>query len=128
MKSEIIFNLIKNFFIGGFTIATTSYLATYLSPLLGAIFWSYPLTILPSIFFMKGEKKSNKTISKFLLGTTFALLLLILVTFLLSHHISESKENESLWIPIGKATLGFIFGAFIYYSIIKIFKLEKYFM
>jgi hypothetical protein len=65
MKSEIILNLINNFFVGGFTIATTSYLATYLSPLLGAIFWSYPLTILPSIFFMKGEKKSNKTISKF---------------------------------------------------------------
>lgn len=47
MKSELILNLIKNFIVGGFTIATTSYLATYLSPLLGAIFWSYPLTILP---------------------------------------------------------------------------------
>ena len=83
MKSELILNLIKNFIVGGFTIATTSYLATYLSPLLGAIFWSYPLTILPSIFFMKSEKKSNKTIAKFLLGTTFALFLLMLVTFLL---------------------------------------------
>lgn len=77
---------------------------------------------------MKSEKKSNKTIAKFLLGTTFALFLLMLVTFLLSHHISETKENESLWIPIGKATLGFIFGSFVYYFIIKIFKLEKYFI
>ena len=72
MKSEIIVNLIKNFLIGGFTIATTNYLATYLTPLLQPIFWWYPLTILPSIFFIKYEKKCNKTISKFLLGTTFA--------------------------------------------------------
>ena len=128
MNQSIITNLFKNFMIGGFTIASTSYLATFLNPLLGAIFWSYPLTILPSIFFMKQQNKNNKIISKFLLSTTFALILLMLVTFLLSHHISNTKDNDSLWVPIGKSTLGFIIGALVYYGIIKLFKLEKYFM
>ena len=77
---------------------------------------------------MKQQNKNNKIISKFLLSTTFALILLMLVTFLLSHHISNTKDNDSLWVPIGKSTLGFIIGALVYYGIIKLFKLEKYFM
>ena len=121
-------DLIQNFAIGGASVAATSYLGTFMSPLAGAIFWSYPITILPTIFFMKQQKKTNGDIGKFLFSTTFALFLLMGITLLLSHLIKNSPKGESLWVPIGKSTIGFIVGGSLYFAIIKIFKLEKYFM
>lgn len=126
--NKVVKDLIQNFGIGGASVATTSYLGTFLSPLAGAIFWSYPITILPTIFFMKQQKKTNNDIGKFLFSTTFALLLLMGVTLLLSYLIKNSPNGESLWGPVRKSTIGFVVGGAIYYSIIKLFKLEKYFM
>ena len=126
--NKVVKDLIQNFVIGGASVATTSYLGTFLSPLAGAIFWSYPITILPTIFFMKQQKKTNNDIGKFLFSTTFALLLLMGVTLMLSYLIKNSPNGESLWGPVGKSTIGFVVGGAIYYSIIKLFKLEKYFM
>ena len=126
--NKVVKDLIQNFGIGGASVAITSYLGTFLSPLAGAIFWSYPITILPTIFFMKQQNKTNNDIGKFLFSTTFALFLLMGVTLLLSYLIKNSPDGESLWVPVGKSTIGFVVGGAIYYSIIKLFKLEKYFM
>lgn len=120
--------MVVNFVLGGAAVATTSYLGTFLSPLAGAIFWAYPITILPTVFFMRQQNKPNSVISKFLLGTTFALILLMGVTFLLSYTIARALPAESLTIPVLKSTVGFLIGGGAYYSIIKIFNLEKYFM
>jgi len=49
------------------------------------------------------------------------------VTLLLSHLIKNILK-ESLWVPVGKSTIGFVIGIAIYYSIIKLFELENYFM
>ena len=119
--------MVVNFALGGAAVAATSYLGTFLSPLAGAIFWAYPITILPTIFFMRQQKKSNSTISKFLLGTTFALILLMGVTYLLSYTIARASPAESLWIPVLKSTVGFLIGGALYYLIIKLFGLGKYF-
>ena len=126
--STVIYNLLQNFVIGGLAVAITSYLGTFLSPLAGAIFWAYPITILPSIFFMKENGKNNKEIGKFLFSTTFALILLMAVTLALSYLIKNAPEKQSLWIAVGKSTGVFLLGSAIYFGIIKAFKLQKYFM
>lgn len=128
MDKNVLKNIIQNFLIGGACVAMTSYLGTFLSPLAGAIFWAYPITILPSIFFMRQQKKPNDFIAKFLFSTTFALILLMGVTLLLSYIIRHAPASQSLWVAVGKSTIGFLIGAVTYYLIIKAFGLEKYFM
>ena len=128
MSAHVIRDVIQKFLIGGAAVATTSYLGTFLSPLAGAIFWAYPITILPTIFFMRQQGKKNAFIAKFLLSTTFALILLMGVTFLLSYAVRHSPDTQSLWIPVLKSTGGFAAGAVLYYLIIVGFGLRKYFM
>ena len=128
MVNKVVRDMAVNFALGGAAVAATSYLGTFLSPLAGAIFWAYPITILPTIFFMRQQRKSNSLISKFLLGTTFALILLMGVAYLLSYTIARASPAESLWIPVLKSTVGFLIGAGVYFVIIKLFGLEKYFM
>lgn len=81
--------LLQNFLLGGTVIAITSYLATFMNPVMGAIFWSYPISILPSIYYMKTNGKNNKYIAKFLFSTTFALILLMLTTFAISYYLKK---------------------------------------
>lgn len=128
MDKHIITNIIQNFILGGAAVAFTSYLGTFLNPLAGAIFWAYPITILPTIFFMKKQNKPNKYISKFLFSTTFALILLMGVTLLLSYLIGHAPVGQSLWVSVRKSIYGFLIGAISYYVIIKVLNLEKYFM
>ena len=126
--SKVLKNIIQNFIIGGFSVALTSYMGTFLNPLAGAIMWAYPITIIPSIFFMREQGKSNSYIAKFLFSTTFSLLLLLGVTLLLSNIIKNSPEKQSLWIAVAKSSIGFFIGAILYYLVIRVLNLEKYFM
>ena len=40
--------IIFNFLLGGTSVAGTSILGNFMNPLAGAIFWAYPITIIPS--------------------------------------------------------------------------------
>ena len=120
--------IVINFLLGGLAVAGTSVIGSYMNPLAGAIFWSYPITIIPSVFFMRDNKKSNEYISKFLFSTTFALSLLALTTIALSYFIKHTENGTSLWIPIGKTTLVYMAGASLFYLIIRVAGLEQYFM
>ena len=126
MKS-IIYSLIQNFLLGGFIVASISYIGTFMDPLLGAIWWSFPLSILPTLFFMKKQGKTNKYISKFALSTTYALVLLVLSTGFLSYFIKINTTN-SLWSPIGKTVIVWLISSIIFFGTIKYFKLEDRFM
>ena len=126
MKS-IVYSLIKNFLLGGFIVASISYIGTFMDPLLGAIWWSFPLSILPTLFFMKKHGKSNNYISKFALSTTYALVLLVLSTGFLAYFIKKNTNN-SLWSPIGKTVMVWLLSSIFFFGIIKYFKLENKFM
>ena len=63
-----------NFILGGTSVAGTSVLGNYMNPLIGAIFWAFPITIIPSLFFMRENGKDNVYLAKFLLSTTFGLI------------------------------------------------------
>ena len=62
--SSILYSLIQNFIIGGSIIASISYLGTFFDPLIGAIWWSFPISLLPTLFFMKKHGKDDKYIAK----------------------------------------------------------------
>ena len=65
-----LFDLIQNFFIGGAIVASISYLANFVSPLVAAIWWAFPLSLIPSMYYMHRQGRSNKKISQFVLATT----------------------------------------------------------
>jgi len=128
VSHNLVINLVENFFLGGSAIALTSYLGTFFNPLIGAIFWSYPITILPTVYFMKKNKKDNQYIAKFLLSTTFALGLLIAVTFFMSYFIKNTKQDTSMFIPMAKASAIWLILGLVFYFGIKYTNLQKYFM
>ena len=120
-------DLIQNFLIGGFIVTSVSYIGTFMSPLLGAIWWSFPLSLLPSIYFMHQQNKNNQYISEFALSTTFALLLLFISTYALSYFIKHEPNNE-IFYPILKTAAVWIVLSIVFYLIVERFGLTKYFM
>jgi len=120
-----LFDLIQNFFIGGALVASISYLATFVSPLLAAIWWAFPLSLIPSMYYMHTQGRSNRNISQFVLATTYALGVLFFTTLAMGKFYEDEKTN--FWLPMVK---GFgvwaILGA-IYYAIVKHFNLDSNF-
>jgi len=123
----IIKDLIRNFIIGGLVISSVSYLATFMSPIIGAIWWSFPLSLLPSIYFMHKLGKNNDYVAEFALSTTYALVLLMATTYALSKFIKDDKEG-GIWWPIFKATLVWLVLSAIFYFIVQSLGLKKYFI
>ena len=125
-KAGVAYGVLKSFLMGGTITAIISILTMYLSPLVSAIIWAYPVTLIPTIFFMKSQGKGNTTIAKFLLSATFALVVLMATTFMLSYDIEHASFSESLLIPVAESTVGFVVGGLIYYVIVKALGLDKY--
>jgi len=118
-------NLITNFFIGGFVTSSISYSGTFLSPMAAAIWWAFPISLLPSMYYMHQQGKSNSYIAEFTLTTTYALIILFFTTMALGYFFKW--EKNSFWFPILKSVGVFLVLSIIYYIIIKTFGLEKYF-
>jgi hypothetical protein len=75
---------------------------------------------------MKQNGKSNQYISKFLLSTTFALILLVLCTFLISYYLKDS--SDSIVPAIAKATVWWAVCSAIFYILIINSPYKKSFM
>ena len=125
-SNDIIPQLLKNFVLGGLTIASVSYMATFLNPMLASMWWSYPISIIPVIYFMKENKISNSHISKFLLGITVVSILTILCCYLLSYFIKNSKDG--LLEPIVLSSFFWIIGCVLFYTVVKYGGYTDYFI
>ena len=125
-SSDLIPQLFKNFILGGLTIASVSYMATFLDPILAAIWWSYPISIIPVIYFMKQNKVTNIHISKFLLGITVVSILTFVSCYLLSYFIKNSKTG--LLYPIIKSSLWWMFSCALFYVLVKYTGYTSYFI
>jgi hypothetical protein len=119
--------LFRNFLIGGTIISSVSYLTTFVNPLIASIWWSYPISILPPIYFMKANGKTNEQIYKFLLSITFVLIISFGYVYLLSYYIKNSKSKE-LTMPILKSTGWWIAGSAMFYLGITKGGYKKYFV
>ena len=125
-STDIIPQLFKNFVLGGLTIASVSYMATFLNPILAAIWWSYPISIIPVIYFMKQNRVTNAHISRFLLGITVVSILTFISCYLLSYFIKNSKTG--LLEPIVKSSLWWIFSCALFYALVKYGGYTEYFI
>jgi hypothetical protein len=76
---------------------------------------------------MKKHGKNDKYIARFTVSTTYALVLLVLSTAVLSVFIKNNKSN-SLWLPILKTSGVWLVASIIFFGSIKYFKLEDKFM
>jgi len=128
MHKSIVFNMTKNFFMGGVIVSVVSLVGTFFNPLLGAIVWSFPASLIPTLYFMKAEKKSNKYLSQFALSSSYGIGLLLAGTLLLSYFLKHSPEKEHLLIPISKMAGGWVVCAILFYVFVKYFHLETRFM
>jgi len=118
-------SLITNFLIGGFVTSSISYSGTFLSPMAAAVWWAFPVSLLPSMYYMREQGKSNSYIAEFTLTTTYALIILFFTTMSLGYFFKW--EKNSFWFPVLKSVGVFLVLSIIYYTIIKTFGLEKYF-
>jgi len=123
--NPLLYDLLQNFILGGLITASISYIGTYLNPLLGAIWWSFPISLIPTIYFMKESGKSNKFIAKFTISTAYALILLLISCVFMAYYINKSN---SIFIPIGKSIVVWLIVSIIFYYTIKHFELDDKFL
>ena len=117
-----------NFFLGGTIVSCASYIATFGSPVLGAIFWSYPFTIIPTIFYIRENNMSNKYNSKFLFGTSYSLILLFICIYSASYFLKNTPDEEGVVGPIIKTSIIWAMTAILFYIIVMFGGYKKYFI
>jgi hypothetical protein len=121
-------SILINFLVGGTVIASVSVFATWVNPVAGAIWWSFPLSIIPSIYFMRMHGKSNQYVSIFLISTTCAIILLILATLIMAYYFSKLKPHDNKWWVVILKTVGWwLILSIIFYIIIIQLNLKKWF-
>ncbi len=123
--NTLLYELFQNFIMGGLITASISYIGTYMDPLLGAIWWSFPISLIPTIYFMKDTGKSNKFIAQFTISTTYSLVLLFISCFFMGHYLNTSDD---IAMPIIKAIGVWFIASVIFYTVIKRFKLDTKFI
>jgi len=123
--NTLLYELFQNFIMGGLITASISYIGTYMDPLLGAIWWSFPISLIPTIYFMKETGKSNKFIAQFTISTTYSLVLLFISCFFMGHYLNASDD---IAMPIIKAIGVWFIASVIFYTVIKRFKLDTKFI
>ena len=123
--NTLLYELFQNFIMGGLITASISYIGTYMDPLLGAIWWSFPISLIPTIYFMKKTGKSNKFIAQFTISTTYSLVLLFISCFFMGHYLNRSDD---IAMPIIKAIAVWFIASVIFYTVIKLFKLDTKFI
>ena len=114
MDRELIIRMIRQFIMGGTIIATTSYIAVYLSPTLAAIFWSFPMSMIPVILFMWMTNQPRSKIGDYALSTTVSLVNLGLFTLIFGYLMKYTQEFSVLQSLI-VATIFWAIGSFLLY-------------
>ncbi len=115
-----------NFLMGGLITITTSYLGTFVSPLKAALFWMMPWTLLPTIYFMSINKKSNQYIGKFLKSTIYPLPIMVITLLGLGYFYIHSKSKD-IWVPMMKGATVWIGASIIFYYIVRYLNLQDKF-
>lgn len=106
--------IIQNFILGGIIVSVVSYLATHVNPIMAAIIWSFPLSLLPAIYTMKNDGKSNDIISRFAFQSAFSIILLFIAIFSISYFI---KKKYSIIESIIYSGIIWLLSSVIYYII-----------
>jgi len=96
-----------------------------MDPILAAIWWAFPTSLLPSMLYMYRQNKPFSYIGKFAFTSTYALVVLFFTLLSLGKFFND--ETDSFWIPVAKSACVWLVLSLIYYFLIKYFNLEKHF-
>jgi len=84
----------------GISAAGVYYLAMHVDPLIAAIAWTLPFTMIFPIYNMHGEKKSNAFISKFLRTQTYSMFLLVAFLYATAYFIDIAPKGGGVIVPM----------------------------
>lgn len=116
--NKVIKEMIQQFIMGGTIIAITSYLAIYMNPTLAAIFWSFPLSLLPVIIFMWMQNSPRSSIADYANSTAISLINLGLFVLVLGYLMKNTKYSLPINILISTGAW-FIGSALLYIFYLK---------
>jgi len=88
--------LFITFLIGGLVVSSVSYLSNFVSNYYASILWAFPFTVLPTIYYLKHEGKSNLYISDFLIKTSISILILVGVLATMSYAVRYYSINTTI--------------------------------
>lgn len=108
-------DLLINFAAGGIVVAGTALLATKVSSKWAALFWSFPLTLLPVVIFLHYQKADQKDIAT-LVGNIVPGLL-VLIGYIIIFWIALKKTT--FWKAFSIGLIGFIILAIIFMVLVK---------
>ena len=116
VSAEVVQSVAANFLVGGSVVASVSVLATWMDPVAGAIWWSFPFSIIPSVYFMRAHGRSNQEAAAFLRSTTFAFALLLIAVYTMSYYFDRLPPfDDRWWLAIAKTTAVWLACAAVFY-------------
>jgi fumarate reductase subunit D len=117
---------LNTFVTSGLTITLVSYIASFADPVLAAILWTFPVSILFPMYYMKKHNKTNDEIAYFAISTLFTLLLLVIILFSFYYFISRSKNG--IFIPIAKSSVVWLISSIFFYIFTHNIDVKHYFI
>ena len=106
--------LLLVFIIGGLVVSSVSYLSNFVSNYYASILWAFPFTVLPTIYYLHHEGKSNLYISDFLIKTSISILILVGVLATMAYAVRYYTINSTiLYSFIAYILLSLVFIRFI---------------
>ena len=103
----------------GISAAGVYYLAMYVDPLIAAIAWTLPFTMIFPIYNMHKEKKTNAFISKFLRTQTYSMFLLVAFMYATAYFIDIAPKDGGVVIPMLEGFGVWAVMGIAYYIIVK---------
>ena len=117
-----LYNLANTFFGAGLSSALIYVLALEVSPLIAAIIWTIPFTMIFPIINFHRVKKSKKFIAKYLKTQSYTMILLLVFLYTNAYFIENSSIQDGIYVPLLKGCGVWAISAVIYYFIYKKFK------
>ena len=111
--------LLNTFFGAGFTSALVYYVASDIDPLIAAIIWTLPFTMIFPVYNMHKNKKSNAFISNYLKTQTFTMILLLVFLFATAHFVAKAPKEAGIIIPLLKGGAIWLIAGILYYLIAR---------
>jgi uncharacterized membrane protein (GlpM family) len=93
MKDDYVFQ----FILGGVIVSLTGYLINHVNHTLASILWSFPITLLITVFVMNQSGKSNQTIADYIQLSIRSFLITLFSLYVWSELI---KVTGTLWISL----------------------------
>lgn len=90
-------NYVFQFILGGVIVSLTGYLINHVNQTLASIFWSFPITLLITVFVMNQSGKSNQTIADYIQISIRSFMITLFCLYIWSKLITLTG---TLWISL----------------------------